>query len=44
MGNLFSRGASPAEIESMNYRQLKYWNEWHEIMYEAEKKEYDKGK
>lgn len=30
MGNLFYRGVSPAEIKAMDYREMQYWNEWHE--------------
>lgn len=36
MGNLFFRGATPAEIESMSFEQMRYWNGWHEIMEKAE--------
>lgn len=32
LGNLFFRGASPSELMSMPFRELKYWNEWHEVM------------
>jgi len=45
MGNLFFRGVTPDEIENMTYRRMKYWNRWHEIMTEAERKAMDvKGK
>jgi len=36
MGNLFYRGASPDEIEGMSFSRLKYWNNWHEVMAQAE--------
>lgn len=37
MGNLFYRNVSPSEIKDMGYSELKYWNEWHDIMSEAER-------
>lgn len=43
-GNLFARGVSPLEIESMRYDQLKYWNGWNEKMREAEQKVIDSAK
>jgi len=44
MGNLFSRGVAPTEIESMTYARLKYWNKWHELMSKAEADAINKGK
>lgn len=38
IGNLFYRNVSTAEIKQMNYRELKYWNSWHEEMVEADKR------
>ncbi len=32
MGNLFYRRVPPSEISAMPYVEMKYWNEWHEIM------------
>lgn len=37
MGNLFFRGASISEIESMPYHRMKYWAGWCEQMRKAEK-------
>lgn len=37
MGNLFYRGASPTELESMSWKQLRYWNGWHVVMNNADK-------
>jgi len=37
MGNIFFRGGSPSEIETMGYRSLKYWSGWHDIYNAAEK-------
>ena len=36
MGNLFFRGATPREIESMGFRSIMYWNKWAELMSKAE--------
>lgn len=45
MGNLFYRGQPISEITILEYHELKYWNGWHEVMEEAEKKAYEsKGK
>jgi len=38
MGNLFYRGATPTEIESMTFTRLRYWNSWHQLMVDVEKK------
>jgi hypothetical protein len=32
MGNLFGHRVSPSEIKEMPYHELKYWNEWYEVM------------
>jgi hypothetical protein len=46
MGNLFYRGQSIPEINRLRYAEMKEWNDWHELMCEAEKKaaEASKGK
>ena len=38
VGNLFYRRVSPAEITAMGYVEMKYWNEWHELMVREEQK------
>jgi len=38
MGNLFSRGQSIADLKEAAYHELKYWNEWHELMAKEEAK------
>jgi len=38
MGNLFFRRATPTELEAMTWSQLRYWNDWHDLMVEAEEK------
>lgn len=35
--NLFYRRVSTAEIALMTVPELRYWNEWHELIAEAEK-------
>jgi len=35
MGNLFYRGVSTVEIKAMDYRELRYWNKWHERIADA---------
>jgi len=37
MGNLFSRGVQPLDLEKMSFGQLKYWNEWHSKVSRAER-------
>jgi len=37
LGNLFYRGAQPADLEEMTYQRLKYWNNWHEVYTKEEK-------
>jgi len=37
-GNLFCHKVSTAEIKAMNYRELRYWNRWYELIQEAVKK------
>ena len=36
-GNLFFRGVAPSEIASMGYDELRYWNNWHEIIAKEQK-------
>ena len=38
MGNLFYRKVPPSEIKAMGYSELKYWNEWHELIAKEELK------
>jgi hypothetical protein len=38
IGNLFYRKVSISEIKKMGWCELKYWNEWHEILVKEEKK------
>jgi len=38
MGNMFYRHQSIDVIDRLTYSDLKYWNEWHEIMIRAEKR------
>lgn len=38
MGNLFYRGATPTEIESMGWASIMYWGRWAEIMAKEEKR------
>lgn len=38
MGNLFYRGATPTEIESMGWTSIMYWGKWAELMNKADKK------
>ena len=44
MGNLFYRNVSPSELKEMPYHELKYWNEWHELMVKTEQKAIKKSK
>ena len=44
IGNVFFRGAGPAEINDMTYHELRYWNEWHEVMVAEEKRSTEKAK
>lgn len=44
LGNLFFRGASPTELTAMPYRELRYWNEWHEVMADEERKSVERAK
>ncbi len=37
LGDLFFRGSTPSEIESMPYHRLKYWAGWCNKMTQAEK-------
>lgn len=38
MGNMFYRGQPVNVIDNMTYSDLKYWNNWHEVMVRAEKR------
>jgi len=42
IGNLFYRGVQPSEIKAMGYTEMKYWNDWHLLMDEAERKAMEK--
>jgi hypothetical protein len=44
LGNLFFRGASPSELMAMPFHELRYWNEWHEVMAEEERRSVGKTK
>jgi hypothetical protein len=44
MGNLFYRRVPPPIIESMTYGQIAYWNEWHEMMVEEERRAMEAAK
>lgn len=37
LGNLFYRRQPVDVLERMSFHSLAYWNEWHLVMYEAEK-------
>ena len=37
MGNLFSRGQPIGDIRKLGYKEMKYWNEWHEVMAKRER-------
>lgn len=41
MGNLFYRRVSIDIIKEMDFQELKYWNEWHEILDRAYKEQLD---
>lgn len=43
MGNLFYRGVQPSEIKAMGYSEMKFWNDFHDLMVEAEQKEIAKA-
>ncbi len=34
MGNLFYRQVNPSEIKKMTISEMKYWNDWHEVLIE----------
>lgn len=36
MGSLFYRGVPTCDIKAMPYREMKYWNEWHDRITKAE--------
>lgn len=42
-GNLFFRGQSIREIDLCDWDDLKYWNDWHVVMCEAENPKPKKG-
>lgn len=44
LGNLFFRGASPSELMDMPFHELKYWNEWHEVMADEERRSVSNAK
>lgn len=44
MGNLFYRGQAISEIKRLRYAEMKFWNGWHEIMTEEEKRAMEKTK
>ena len=44
MGNLFYRQQPIDNIYALTYHEMKYWNEWHEIMIAEEKKAIEKAK
>ena len=39
VGNLFYRRVSTELIKEMPYHELKYWNEWHEVLGRAYKEQ-----
>ena len=41
MGNLFYRGATPKEIESMGWASINYWGKWVDMMNKVDKKNFD---
>lgn len=41
MGNLFHRNVSTEVMKEMDFHELKYWNEWHEVINQAHKDEID---
>jgi len=38
MGNLFYRKQPIQIIKDLRYAEMKYWNDWHELMVEQQKK------
>jgi len=44
MGNLFYRGVNISELKKMPYYEMKYWNKWHLLFNETERKEFEKAK
>jgi hypothetical protein len=44
MGNLFFRKQPIDVIRSMRYHELRYWNEWHEVISKEEKRVADSVK
>lgn len=43
MGNLFFRGQQISEIKKLGFKEMKYWNNWHELMVKAEKDQIKKN-
>lgn len=43
MGNLFYRKQPIETIRSLRYAEMKYWNEWHELMIKKEQEEIDRA-
>jgi hypothetical protein len=39
LGNLFYRGQQINTLMTMTYAELKYWNDWHEIILKEDKGE-----
>jgi SHS2 domain-containing protein len=44
IGNLFYRGVSTTEINAMTYHEMRYWNGWHKVMEDADRKSIEKLK
>lgn len=38
MGNLFYRKQATSDIKNMRFSEMKYWNEWHELIANEESK------
>lgn len=43
MGNLFYRKQNIETIKNLRFAEMKYWNEWHELMEETERKAMNKN-
>lgn len=41
MGNLLFRGVNTSELKRMAYTEMKYWNKWHYVYFNSEKKTAD---
>lgn len=44
MGNLFYRRQPIDVIRSLRFAEMKFWNEWHERMQEADKEAYENAR